>query len=97
MVELRIVNPQATTVIESVQAAPRADGLQGKTIGLYWNMKAGGDIALERTGKLLAEKFSGTEFKHFVGSVGAMLRHATAEDADKVARECDAVIGTTSD
>ena len=97
MVELRIVNPQAVTVIESVQAAPRLDALKGKTIGLYWNMKAGGDIALERTGKLLAERFTDTDFKNFVGSVGAMLRHATAEDADKVARECDAVIGTTSD
>ncbi len=60
-------------------------------------MKAGGDVALERTAKLLAASFSDTEFKHFVGSVGAMLRHATAEDADKVAREYDAVIGTTSD
>ena len=97
MVKLNIVNPQATTIIESVKAAPRVDGLQGKTVGLYWNMKSGGDVALERTATLLAERFSDTEFKNVVGSVGAMLRHATAEDADQVARECDVVIGTSSD
>ena len=97
MAKLRIINPQATTIIEAVKAAPRVDGLKGKRVGLYWNMKSGGDVALERTATLLAERYPNTEFRNIVGSVGAMLRHATAEDAELVAQECDAVVGTTAD
>ncbi len=97
MAKLQIINPQASTVIESVKPAQRVAALQGKTIGLYWNMKAGGDVGLEQTAELLRKRLPGTEFRNYVGSVGAMLRHATAEDADRVARETDAVVGTTSD
>ncbi len=97
VVKLQILNPQASTMIESVGAAPRVGDLPGKSIGLWWNMKAGGDVALERTVQLLTERFPGIQFKHYTGSIGALMRHATAEDADRIARECDAVIGTTSD
>ena len=97
MVELQVLNPQAETVFATVKPAPRLDEIFGKTIGLYWNMKAGGDVALERTAELLAQRFPGTKFKDQVGSVGGFMRHATAEDAERIARECDAVVGTTSD
>ncbi len=97
MVKLNILNPQASSVIEAVKAAGRLSDLRGKTIGLWWNMKAGGNTALDRTAKVLGESFPDTNFKHYTGSVGAMLRHATAEDAERIARECDAVIGTSSD
>ena len=97
MAKLEILNPQATFVIEAIQPAPRLAELTGKRIGLWWNMKSGGDVALDRTAQLLAQRFPGTQFTHYVGSVGAMLRHATAEDATKIAQECDAVVGTTSD
>ncbi len=97
MVKLQVVNPQAGTAIEAVGSAPKLSSLGGKTIGLYWNLKAGGDVALGRTAELLGQRFPGTSFKHYLGSVGATLRHATAEDADRVSKECDAVVGTTSD
>ncbi len=97
MVKLQVLNPQASTVTATVDPTGRHDDLSGKTIGLYWNMKAGGDVALEQTERLLGERYPGVEFKYYVGSVGAMLRHVTAEDAERVARECDAVVGTTSD
>lgn len=97
MVKLDIVNPQAKSVVEAVRPAPRQGELSGKTVGLYWNLKAGGDVALERTARILEQRIPGTTFKNFVGSVGATLRHATSDDVARVARECDAVVGTTSD
>ena len=102
MVKLEVVNPQAVTQVApvplaSVPLAPRLSGISGKRIGLYWIMKAGGDLALEHTARLLDERFPKTEFKHYTGSVCASMRHATAEDAELVAEECDAVVGTTAD
>ena len=97
MAKLEILNPQASSVIEAINPAPRLAELTGKNIGLWWNMKAGGDVALDKTSQILTQRFPGTQFKHYVGSVGAMLRHATAEDASKIAQECDAVVGSTSD
>jgi len=53
MARLEILNPVAKTVEFSVKPAPRPRDLAGATIGLYWNMKAGGDHALDRTEALL--------------------------------------------
>jgi hypothetical protein len=97
MARLEILNPVAEVVAHSVPPAPRLAGLEGKRIGLYWNMKSGGDMALERTQELLEARVPGVTVERFVGSVGWLMRHCTAEDADRIARECDAVVGTTND
>lgn len=97
MAQLRVLHPVARTVEHHVTAAPRPGDLAGKRLGLYWNMKAGGDVALEQTGALLQKRFPGLTVKPFIGSMGHMMRHCTAEDADRIARECEAVVGTTSD
>lgn len=97
MVELRILNPQATTAVTPVSIASRLPDISGHTIGLYWNMKAGGDVALEQTARLLGERFPRAKFRYYTGSVGAIMRHATAEDTERMVRECDAVVGTTGD
>ena len=97
MARLEVLNPVAETVQYRVQPAPRLPDLKGRTVGLYWNMKAGGNIALEEVARLLAERYPGVRFRHYTGSVGALMRHATPQDAERMARECDAVIGTTSD
>src|SRR2546430_16690451 len=64
------------------------------TIGLYWNIKAGGDAALDRTEALLHAKFPGAKFRSYTGSGGWLMRHCTAEDADRIAAVGDAVGGT---
>lgn len=97
MARLDIVNPVAKTVEYSVTPAARPRDLTGATIGLYWNMKAGGDAALDRTEALLAARFPAVTFKRYTGSVGWLMRHATAEDADRMASEVSAVVGTTAD
>ncbi len=97
MARLEILNPLAETVEHSVKPAGRPATLDGKTIGLYWNMKAGGDAALDRTEALLGARFPGATFRRYTGSVGWLMRHCTPEDADRIASEVDAVVGTTAD
>ncbi|MFQ5830769.1 MAG: hypothetical protein ACE5JD_16680 [Candidatus Methylomirabilia bacterium] len=97
MARLEVFNPVARVVEHSVPPASRLSDLSGKRVGLYWNMKSGGDLALDRTEELLKERFPDVTVQRFVGSVGWLMRHCTAEDADRIARECDAVVGTTND
>jgi hypothetical protein len=97
MARLEILNPVARTMEFSVKPAPRLRDWSGVTVGLYWNIKAGGDFALDRAEQLLAQKFPGLRFKRYTGSVGWLMRHCTAEDADRMAAEVNAVVGTTND
>lgn len=97
MARLEIRNPLAETVEHSVKPAQRLRDLDGATIGLYWNMKAGGDAALDATERLLRARFPGATFRRYTGSVGWLMRHCTAEDADRIASEVHAVVGTTND
>ncbi len=94
---IRVRNPVAQTVSQQVEPAPRLGDLNGKHIGLYWNMKAGGDVALARIKARLEERYPGARFTEYQGSVGGLMRHCTAADSDRIAKEVDAVIGTTSD
>jgi hypothetical protein len=94
---LRLRNPIAETVEQTIEPAPRPGDLDGKRIGLYWNMKGGGDVALAHAQKRLGERYPGARFSHYQGSVGFIMRHCTPADADRIAKEVDAVIGTTSD
>lgn len=97
MARLEIRNPVAKTVEHSVKPAPRLQAVDGATIGLYWNIKAGGDAALDRTEALLSARYPKAKFRRYTGSVGWLMRHCTAEDADRIASEVDAVVGTTAD
>ena len=94
---LEILNPQAATIEQTVKAAHRPPDLKDKWIGLYWNLKAGGDHALTRAAEILAQRFPGVSFKRYWGEVGSLFRMATEADVQRIAAECDAVIGTTSD
>ena len=97
MARLEIVNPVAARVEQSVKPAARHPDLSNATIGLYWNMKAGGDAALDRAEQRLSERYPGIRFRRYTGSVGFIMRHATADDADRMASEVQAVVGTTAD
>lgn len=97
MAELEVLNPVALPVRNDVTAASREPDLAGRRIGLYWNIKAGGDVALAHAKELLASRYEGATFVDLMGSVGVTMRHLTQEDAERVADECDAVVGTTGD
>ena len=97
MARLEVMNPIAHAEDRSIPPAPRQDDLAGKRIALYWNMKSGGDLALDRLEQLLKERFSGIGVSRYIGSVGFAMRHLTSEDADLIARECDVAVGTSAD
>ena len=97
MARLDIVNPVAVPVEQSVKPAARPRDLSDAAVGLYWNMKSGGDAALDRVEQRLRERYRGIRFRRYTGSVGFLMRHATADDADRMASEVQAVVGTTAD
>jgi hypothetical protein len=51
-----LVNPEGAARAVTLHPAARLADLTGKTIGLAWNGKPGGDVALEHIAKLLGER-----------------------------------------
>ena len=102
MTTLTIVNPvaiakQETSASEVYAIPARLSSLADKTIGLFWNGKNGGQTALRRTRENLERAYPGIKFIDYLGSMGGVMRRASEEQLDQIARECDAVIGTTAD
>ncbi|MCC6436409.1 MAG: hypothetical protein IT196_15340 [Acidimicrobiales bacterium] len=102
MAELTIVNPVAEARAETALSvrfdpAPRLDSLAGKTVGLFWNGKNGGQYGLSRTKENLQRLYSDIRFVDYIGAHGAVMRRATPEQHDQMAEECDLVIGATAD
>ena len=95
--KLQVLNPVARKVEKREAPAPRLSQLEGKSIGLYWNFKGGGDAALRRTRELLEARYPGVKTKTYVGSIGGSTRRITKEDVKRIVTECEAVIGTTAD
>lgn len=102
MAELRIVNPVAETKASTASAerfppARRLPTLDGQTIGLFWNAKAGGEVALARTREHLQRLFPTARFRDYFGEHGTHMRRASVEQLDRMAAECAAVVGATAD
>lgn len=97
MASLEVCNPVAPTSSASVTPAPRPTTLDGKAIGLYWNYKQGGDVALARVEELLRRRFPAARFVRCDGELGMVMKHMTTAQADQLGAELDAVVGTTSD
>ncbi len=103
MVELRIVNPIAEAKAATSQAnrfspASRPATLDGKTIGLFWNSKAGGEIGLARTKEQLQRLYPTSHFRDYFAELGvAFVRRASITQLDRMAAECVAVVGATAD
>lgn len=94
---LSVLNPVSRKIEKAGASAPRLDTLDGKTIGLYWNHKPGGESALARIDEMLKARFKGVTTKYYVGSMGGAVKSATKEDVALMAAECAAVVGTTAD
>jgi hypothetical protein len=97
MAQLQVFNPVAEALTSHVDLAPRLDDMNGKRIGLYWNLKAGGDVALRKTEEELARRYPDAKFSYYTGSVGFVMRHVTPQEADRISQEVDAIVGTSSD
>ena len=97
MAQLEVLNPVAEAEEKNIPPAIRLEDLAGKRVGLYWNIKSGGDAALDRVEEILKERFPDITTSRHIGSVGFMMRHLTPEDAEKISQTCDMVVGTTND
>jgi hypothetical protein len=102
MSELRIVNP----IAEAQAATPRANRfppaarpatLDGKTVGLFWNSKAGGEVGLARTKEQLQRLYPKAQFRDYFGEHGTFARRASAAQFSHMVAECAAVVGATAD
>jgi hypothetical protein len=97
MTNLDVLNPVADSLEHHVDPAPRDSALDGKRIGLYWNLKAGGNFALDRIEQVLGERYPAATFTRHHGSVGWIMRHATPEDVATISADVDVLIGTSAD
>lgn len=96
MIEISILNPVADEKTKKeIKPASKLNDLNGKRIGLFWNGKSGGDVVLSQTAELLKKRFNGIIFKNYTGKYTA--RKLAPEQADDIARGCDAVITSTFD
>ncbi|MBI2906626.1 MAG: hypothetical protein HYX92_03100 [Chloroflexi bacterium] len=94
MFGLEVLNPVAVSQgeLEKYAPAPRPDTLNGKTVGLLWNSKRGGEVALAKAGELLQSRFRDAKLVRYDGSV-----HCETELLKQVKKDCDVVIGSTGD
>ncbi len=92
---LEVFNPVARqrAVENALSANPRPSSLDGKTVGLLWSGTHGGDVALNRAGEMLQERFSDVRVNFYTGGNYP----APPEVVKQAAEECDVVIGATAD
>ncbi len=99
---LKIINPVADGAADQADAerhpaAKRPKTLDGKRIGLYWNGKNNGDIALRMVQDKLAKRFKNVTFNFIVGENGGITRYASPAQLDMMKQEIDVCIATTAD
>ena len=92
---LHVLNPVVSRKFKPVPPAGRNGDLANAKIGLYWNYKKNGDVALSRVKELLAEKYEGLSFEWLeTGPVN----EATEEWFENVRqRGVKGVVATTGD
>jgi hypothetical protein len=66
MCRLEVLNPAGKIQkVDKKTLAPRPASLEGKRVGLVYNLKSGGDALLSRTAELLKEKYNVAEANWF--------------------------------
>ncbi len=92
---LRVLNPTVIPKFNPLSHAKRLRDLRNKKIGLYWNNKAHGDVALSRVKELLSKRFEGMSFEWF--ETGP-IEEAKKEWFENIRKSrVDGVVGTTGD
>ena len=92
---LEALNPvgRQRGLMNSLPVSPRPETLDGKTVGLLWSGTHGGDLALNRAGEMIRERFDNVSTRFYTGgnypAPPLVVRQAAAE--------CDVVIGATAD
>ena len=94
MFALEVLNPAAKTegIIKVSKAAPRPNSLDALTLGLIWNSKRGGELALTKAGELISNKYKNVKVNRYDGSMPC-----EKELLKRAQQECDIFIGSTGD
>jgi len=92
---LQVLNPIAILRYSPLPPAKRLPELKNKKIGLYWNHKARGNIALERVKELLTERYAGMTFEWFETPISVEATKEWFENVKK--RGVDGVVASTGD
>jgi hypothetical protein len=94
MFTLEVLDPNAQTEGDTKVsgAARRPRSLDGLTLGLLWNSKRGGDIALGKAAELINNKYKDVKTIRYIGS-----HPCEKEIMEKALQECDVFIGSTGD
>ena len=92
---LSVLNPvaQQRGMMNIIKPNQRPSTLEGATVGLVWSGTHGGDLALNRAGEMIQERFSNVSVNFYTGG------HYPTPPAivKQAAEECDVVIGATAD
>lgn len=94
MYTLEVLNPVAP-VLGEVNATPmasRPSKLNGKTVGLIWNGKANGDVALRRIGDAIQSRVPDVAIKFYSGALPT-----PAPILERAKQEVDVAVGCTAD
>ena len=92
---LEVSNPvaQQRGMMNVLKTNPRPSTLNDLTIGLVWSGTHSGDLALNRAGEIIQERFSNVKINFYTGG-----NYPTPPPIVKQAgEECDVVIGATAD
>ncbi len=93
MEDVKVLNPVAQTISLNFKPAQRAKEVKNLTLGLAWNGKSGGNIALRRIAENIKREL-GYELNIIEFQDDFPFAVSTIE---KVASSCQAVIGSTGD
>jgi len=94
MFTLEVLNPVARSEGETKVsgAARRPRSLDGLTLGLLWNSKRGGEVALVKAGELIRNKYKNVKVIRYDGTMPC-----EKELMERARQECDVFIGATGD
>ena len=96
MFTLEVLNPVARTEGETKRvvskAARRSRSLDGLTLGLLWNSKRGGEIALDKAGELIRSRYKDVKVIRYDGTMPC-----EKQLMEKAKQECDIFIGSSGD
>jgi hypothetical protein len=92
---LQVLNPTAVLKFKPLSPAKRLKDLKNKKIGLNWNSKARGEVALNRVKDLLSERFEGMSFEWFDSGPNVGVPEGWFENVKRSG--IDGVVGATGD
>ena len=92
---LEVLNPVAKQrgLMNTTEINERPETLDDKVVGLIWSGTHGGDVALNRAGEMIKERFKNVQVNFYTGGNYP----APPPIVRQAGEECDVVIGATAD